>query len=82
MVEARPLLLDEQFPEWGDRPYLDCTLSRHEDHCFEWSRERFRSWAQRVAEQFGYGVKVAPIGDEDPQLGSPTQMAVVARSTP
>jgi 3' terminal RNA ribose 2'-O-methyltransferase Hen1 len=56
--------------------------TRHEDHRFEWSRARFQVWAQRVAEQFGYGVKFAPIGDEDPQLGSPTQMAVLTRSTP
>jgi 3' terminal RNA ribose 2'-O-methyltransferase Hen1 len=49
---------------------------RHKDHRFEWTREQFQSWARQVAERFGYAVDFAPVGPEDPTVGSPTQMAV------
>jgi 3' terminal RNA ribose 2'-O-methyltransferase Hen1 len=49
---------------------------RHKDHRFEWARADFQSWAERIGARFGYGVRFLPIGPEDPQLGSPTQMGV------
>ncbi len=49
---------------------------RHPDHRFEWSRSQFAAWAQRVADTNSYTVRFAPIGDLDPALGAPTQMAV------
>lgn len=49
---------------------------RHGDHRFEWTREEFRAWAGRVAERFGYTVAYVPVGDDDPEVGPPTQMAV------
>jgi len=49
---------------------------RHRDHRFEWSREQFRLWATGIAEKFGYQVEMKGVGEEDPQLGSPTQMGV------
>ena len=49
---------------------------RHKDHRFEWTREQFQQWSRRIGERFGYGVRFLPIGDEDPQLGAPTQMGV------
>jgi 3' terminal RNA ribose 2'-O-methyltransferase Hen1 len=49
---------------------------RHKDHRFEWTRAEFQSWAERIGARFGYGVRFLPIGTEDPQVGSPTQMAV------
>lgn len=52
---------------------------RHGDHRFEWSREEFRDWASRVAERFGYEVRIDGIGAEDPELGPPTQMARFVR---
>ncbi|MCX5072871.1 3' terminal RNA ribose 2'-O-methyltransferase Hen1 [Streptomyces sp. NBC_00513] len=52
---------------------------RHGDHRFEWTREEFRAWADRVAGRHGYSVTHAPVGDEDPQVGPPTQMAVFTR---
>ena len=48
---------------------------RHADHRFEWTREQFRQWAQRVAAEHGYTVSFAPIGPVDEEVGSPTQMA-------
>ncbi|MFD9335551.1 3' terminal RNA ribose 2'-O-methyltransferase Hen1 [Streptomyces sp. NPDC060028] len=49
---------------------------RHGDHRFEWTRAEFRTWAGRVAERYGYGVEFAPVGEDDPEVGPPTQMAV------
>jgi 3' terminal RNA ribose 2'-O-methyltransferase Hen1 len=49
---------------------------RHQDHRFEWSRAEFQTWAAWVAARYGYTVRFLPVGDEDPQTGAPTQMAV------
>ncbi|HEY9753830.1 MAG TPA: 3' terminal RNA ribose 2'-O-methyltransferase Hen1 [Oculatellaceae cyanobacterium] len=49
---------------------------RHRDHRFEWTRSEFQSWCQQVCERHGYSVRYLPIGDEDPELGAPTQMGV------
>ena len=49
---------------------------RHKDHRFEWTRKEFADWAARVAERFGYGVRFLPVGEEDAQVGPPTQMGV------
>ncbi|MGW3494514.1 3' terminal RNA ribose 2'-O-methyltransferase Hen1 [Streptomyces sp. NPDC001020] len=49
--------------------------TRHGDHRFEWTREEFRAWAIRVAEQHGYTVEFTPVGPDDPEVGPPTQMA-------
>ena len=49
---------------------------RHKDHRFEWTRAEFRAWAERVSERFGYNVKFSPIGQEDPEIGAASQMAV------
>ena len=49
---------------------------RHKDHRFEWTRAKFRSWAERVAERFGYAVRFLPVGEEDAEVGAPTQMGV------
>jgi 3' terminal RNA ribose 2'-O-methyltransferase Hen1 len=52
---------------------------RHEDHRFEWSREEFQQWATGIADKYGYIVQFQPVGPEDVNLGSPTQMAVFKR---
>jgi len=49
---------------------------RHKDHRFEWAREQFQQWSERIGERFGYAVRFLPIGEEDCQLGAPTQMGV------
>ena len=53
---------------------------RHRDHRFEWTRDQFRAWADRVASRFRYVVRFAPVGPEDPLVGSPTQMGVFTRT--
>lgn len=57
-------------------PSLPAGEFRHLDHRFEWTRAQFESWAHEQARQFGYRVRFEPIGEVDPVLGPPTQMAV------
>jgi 3' terminal RNA ribose 2'-O-methyltransferase Hen1 len=52
---------------------------RHPDHRFEWNRRDFQRWSESVAARFGYGVAFEGIGAEDPEVGTPTQMAVFTR---
>ena len=60
-------------------PTLPAGRFRHSDHRFEWNRAEFQAWTNAVASRFGYAVRVLPIGDADPELGPPTQMAVFTR---
>ena len=53
---------------------------RHKDHRFEWTREEFQTWANGVAERFGYQVQFLPVGPEDVAVGAPTQMGIFGRS--
>jgi 3' terminal RNA ribose 2'-O-methyltransferase Hen1 len=52
---------------------------RHRDHRFEWNRDEFRAWATKTAEAWGYRFRLLPVGPDDPEVGSPTQMAVFTR---
>jgi 3' terminal RNA ribose 2'-O-methyltransferase Hen1 len=52
---------------------------RHRDHRFEWTRAEMREWASGIAGRFGYAVRFQPVGDEDPEVGPPTQMAIFHR---
>lgn len=52
---------------------------RHKDHRFEWTREEFQRWSLGICERFGYTARFLPVGEEDPQLGAPTQMGVFTR---
>jgi 3' terminal RNA ribose 2'-O-methyltransferase Hen1 len=49
---------------------------RHKDHRFEWTRAEFQNWAEAVATRYGYEARFLPVGEEDAQVGAPTQMAV------
>lgn len=52
---------------------------RHKDHRFEWTREQFRNWSRQVCDRFGYSARFLPIGEEDLEVGAPTQMGVFSR---
>ncbi len=52
---------------------------RHSDHRFEWTRQEFQHWANRVASQHNYNVRFVPVGQMDELVGSPTQMGVFER---
>jgi 3' terminal RNA ribose 2'-O-methyltransferase Hen1 len=49
---------------------------RHTDHRFEWTRAQFRAWADGVADRYNYTVRYLPVGQDDPEVGPPTQLAV------
>ncbi len=49
---------------------------RHRDHRFEWTRAEFGGWAARICATYGYRVQLKAVGDEDPDLGPATQLAV------
>lgn len=52
---------------------------RHKDHRFEWTRDEFHEWCDRVAQAHDYRVRYLPVGPEDPAHGPPTQMGVFTR---
>lgn len=58
---------------------LDAEAFRHEDHRFEWTREQFKDWCDRVCRSFGYEVIIEPVGQEEPGIGAPSQLAVFKR---
>uniref|UniRef100_A0A8C6UWF8 Small RNA 2'-O-methyltransferase n=1 Tax=Neogobius melanostomus TaxID=47308 RepID=A0A8C6UWF8_9GOBI len=58
---------------------------RHPDHKFEWTRQEFQSWAEKVCADFGYevditGVGKAPDGGQE-QFGFCSQIAVFHQLT-
>jgi 3' terminal RNA ribose 2'-O-methyltransferase Hen1 len=53
---------------------------RHPDHRFEWTRAQFAEWADPVAARYGYQVRYLPVGDDDPEVGPPTQLAEFTRT--
>jgi 3' terminal RNA ribose 2'-O-methyltransferase Hen1 len=60
-------------------PRLMAGQFRHRDHRFEWSRMQFQSWANALAEQYGYSVDFLGIGPAHEKLGTPTQAGVFKR---
>jgi 3' terminal RNA ribose 2'-O-methyltransferase Hen1 len=55
---------------------MEADTMRHADHRFEWTRNEFESWAKQVAESNSYSVHFLPIGEEDKEVGAPSQMAI------
>jgi 3' terminal RNA ribose 2'-O-methyltransferase Hen1 len=53
---------------------------RHPDHRFEWTRAEFRAWVDDVCSVYGYEARLADVGEAHPELGPPTQMAVLRRA--
>lgn len=79
---ARPGLVVLTTPnrEYNVRwPALPAGRFRHRDHRFEWTRGELHAWAEGVAERFGYAVRFLPVGEEDSQVGPPTQMGIFTR---
>lgn len=60
-------------------PALAAGAHRHPDHRFEWTRAEFAAWTAAVGTHYGYTADLHPVGDEDPAVGAPTQMAVFTR---
>jgi len=81
-AEARPgtVVLTTPNTEYNEN-YKNLTAGnmRHGDHRFEWGRERFRAWGDKVARTYGYTVIYENIGDGDETHATPTQMGVFTR---
>lgn len=54
---------------------------RHHDHRFEWTRAEFGAWTRRIAATYAYELALVPVGQDDPDVGPPTQMAIFSRLT-
>ncbi|MFV2112345.1 3' terminal RNA ribose 2'-O-methyltransferase Hen1 [Micromonospora sp. LOL_025] len=52
---------------------------RHADHRFEWTRAEFAAWVDRVSTTYGYTAAISGVGDDDPEVGAPTQLVVLTR---
>jgi 3'' terminal RNA ribose 2''-O-methyltransferase Hen1 len=61
-------------------PSLPAGKFRHPDHRFEWTRAEFQAWAGAIADRYGYTARFLPLGPEDPEVGAPSQMAVLDRA--
>ncbi len=55
---------------------MDIDKMRHDDHRFEWTRGEFAFWTNKIADQYNYKVILYPIGDEEENIGAPSQMAI------
>ncbi|NCT92496.1 3' terminal RNA ribose 2'-O-methyltransferase Hen1 [Cellulomonas sp. APG4] len=60
-------------------PQLAAGHLRHHDHRFEWTRAELVAWAHAAAGRHGYGVETFAVGEDDPEVGPPTQMVVLRR---
>lgn len=69
------LLMTTPNSEYNVRYGLSDGELRAADHCFEWDREKFSAWGEGVARRSGYSVDFDGIGEEDAELGWPTQLA-------
>ena len=76
--DARPGLIIVTTPN-ADYNALFQALSagefRHEDHRFEWSRDEFKTWCQKIEQEYGYRVAIESLGPVDEHHGAPSQLA-------
>ena len=47
---------------------------RHSDHRFEWTKEEFKSWVDKISEKYKYNAKISGVGEFDEKNGFPTQV--------
>jgi 2-polyprenyl-3-methyl-5-hydroxy-6-metoxy-1,4-benzoquinol methylase len=80
MAAPQTIVVTTPNAEYNPRyPGLAPGAFRNPDHRFEWTRAQFRAWAESVAARYGYAVRFEPVGEVDPAVGPPTQMAVMHR---
>jgi 3' terminal RNA ribose 2'-O-methyltransferase Hen1 len=60
-------------------PALAAGAFRHTDHRFEWTRAEFRAWAAGIEARYGYRAAYSGIGEDHPELGPVSQVAVFTR---
>jgi len=69
-----------RYPGLRERSASGRPALRHPDHRFEWDRREFAGWTAHVASRYGYRAVIRPVGDDDPEVGPPTQMAIFTRT--
>ncbi|WP_212743954.1 methyltransferase [Glutamicibacter sp. V16R2B1] len=52
---------------------------RHRDHRFEWTRDEFATWVGGLVARYPYTARLGGGGIDDPQVGQPTQLAILER---
>lgn len=60
-------------------PNLAAGAFRHSDHRFEWSRAEFQKWIAIIEDRYGYQAVFSGIGEEHPEHGHISQVAVLTR---
>ncbi|KPM52046.1 methyltransferase type 12 [Frankia sp. R43] len=55
---------------------------RHRDHRFEWTRAEFTAWIDDLVAGYPYRARIGGIGADDPEVGQPTQLAVLELAAP
>ena len=55
---------------------MDQEAMRHDDHRFEWTRQEFKDWADKISATYNYAVEIIPVGEEEENIGAPSQMAI------
>ena len=53
---------------------------RHEDHRFEWTRQQFETWAEKICSDHNYEVEFYTVGEVHEEVGAPSQMGVFRRA--
>jgi SAM-dependent methyltransferase len=80
--EMRPATVVITTPNADFNPLLGIPKERRrrDDHCFEWGRAKFRSWAKGVAARNDYATHCSDIGAIDPAYGGVSQIGLFDRN--
>ncbi|CAF3332787.1 unnamed protein product [Rotaria socialis] len=65
-------------------PQMICGQFRHADHKFEFTRDEFKNWSQKIVHTYDYrvefnGVGEAPLNEQHRNIGTCTQIAIFYR---
>ncbi|MCL2847635.1 MAG: 3' terminal RNA ribose 2'-O-methyltransferase Hen1 [Firmicutes bacterium] len=52
---------------------------RHTDHRFEWTREEFKIWVDKICVSYGYSSSLSDIDTSDEHQNTPTQMVIFTK---
>ena len=78
-LKPRQLIMTTPNADYNPIYGLSAGQYRDPDHKFEWGRAKFRQWAGGIARRHGYKLSFSGIGEPDPELGHPTQLAWFVR---
>lgn len=66
--------------EWNKIFGEDEHRMRHSDHRFEWNRAEFAAWCGINCKAYNYSCEIRPLGEEIPEWGAPTQLAIFTKN--